>query len=340
MKQFGLVLGTFLPFHKGHEFLVNFALNYCDEVYVIASTRSQEPIAGYKRVAAIRNTFMGKPIHVVEHNDDNAPQNPVGDNDVDFWNYWKNTINGLTGSVKFDYVFSSENYGEKVAEILEAKHITVDKSRTILPISGTTIRKYPIAFQDQISDHMVKHLRKHYVMFGAESIGKTTMTKLVAHDFTNAHCIPEYARPYLESQEDKSPSIPNMRNIFRGQYAYEASSKNELGGSCISVLDTDLMSTVGYARMVGMDWSEYETMVDIGKDNIYFVLGQNEVPFEADILRYGGDKRESDDQYWIDLLNEFDRKFVYVTGTLEERRKFIIDYIRNDVKKLFEFERE
>lgn len=36
------------------------------------------------------------------------------------------------------------------------------------------------------------------------------------------------------------------------------------------------------------------------------------IPFEADPLRYGGDKRESGMQHWIDILEEFDLPYYVV----------------------------
>jgi hypothetical protein len=39
------------------------------------------------------------------------------------------------------------------------------------------------------------------------------------------------------------------------------------------------------------------------------------IPFEKDILRYGGNKRESKTQFWIDLLDEFGLNYHVVKET-------------------------
>jgi hypothetical protein len=43
-------------------------------------------------------------------------------------------------------------------------------------------------------------------------------------------------------------------------------------------------------------------------------MGAN-IPFEPDQLRYGGDKRETDDAFWIDLLNEFECNYRTITDS-------------------------
>lgn len=342
----GLVLGTFLPFHKGHELLINFASSYCNgTVLVIMSSRSQEPISGAKRYRAIQDTLIANcsgNVVVYHHDDDNAPQNPVGDNDVAFWDYWQNIIEDASHAFGIDvpeYVFSSEKYGDKVAEIIGAEHIMFDNDRESIKISGTAIRNNPIENSHMINDHMIRHMRKKFVMFGAESCGKSTMTKIMGEKFPGSITAPEYARPYLESQEDKSPSFYNMDKIFQGQFALEQAISKQIGGSLVAFLDTDIMSTFGYADMVGMNPGKYENMYPMD-ERVYIVLAQDEVPFEPDVLRYGINKRESVDQFWIDILKDFGMKTYVVNGTLDERVDKVCKIVNQEIQKMVHFERE
>ena len=346
MSHNGLVLGTFLPFHKGHELLLNFASSYCQgTVLVILSSRSHEPISGEKRVRAIQDTLFAsgtENVVVYHHFDDAAPQNPVGDNDVEFWDYWQNIIEDASQAFGIDvpeYVFSSEKYGDKVAEIIGAEHIMFDNARESIRISGTSIRNNPLENSHMINDHMIKHMRKKFVMFGAESVGKSTMTKIMGENFEGSITAPEYARPYLEGQVDKSPSFYNMDKIFHGQFALEQAIDKQVGGSLVAFLDTDIMSTFGYAEMVKMDTAKYKHMHP-KDDRVYIVLAQDEVPFEADILRYGGDKRESVDQFWIDVLKEYGMRYYVVRGSLDDRIDEICEIVQDEVKRMVYFERE
>ncbi|MEI2699203.1 MAG: hypothetical protein V9E94_13020 [Microthrixaceae bacterium] len=49
------------------------------------------------------------------------------------------------------------------------------------------------------------------------------------------------------------------------------------------------------------------------KSDLY-ILCPSDIPFEPDPLRYGGDQRESTDQYWIDLLDRFGLRYATLTS--------------------------
>jgi nicotinamide riboside kinase len=68
------------------------------------------------------------------------------------------------------------------------------------------------------------------------------------------------------------------------------------------------------------------------KSDFYIVMN-DQIPFEADPLRYGGDKRESQTQFWIELLEEFDCAYAVVTNTdLHKQRS----EVATQVIKMFE----
>lgn len=86
------------------------------------------------------------------------------------------------------------------------------------------------------------------------------------------------------------------------------------------IQDTDLFSTVGYWNLP--HWADSLGEVPPGliddaklwRSDLYIVLRSN-IEFEADPLRYGGNVRESDDQYWIDLCVKYDLNYVVIDET-------------------------
>ena len=337
-----LILGTFLPFHKGHEALIRFSTSMSKNTIVLISTRNKEPIAGWKRFTAIKETFPDA--LVFHHTDNDAPQSPKDDNDVEFWDYWKNVINEAEQffGITIDTVISSEAYGSKVADVIGAKHVPFDPNRKSLPISGTKIRNTPAGNMTDINIFMAKQVRKKFVMFGAESVGKSTMTSKMAELYNVTGAV-EYARPFLEAREDKSPSVENMHHIFTGQWALEGAVSEQLSTEVVQFFDTDILSTFGYASMIGMCAEEYNYMlrsVKWHKDRVYLVLAQDEVPFEPDMLRYGGNKRESTDQFWIKLLEKHQLPYHYITGSFDERAKKISAIVDAHLREIFNFERD
>src|SRR5699024_10101779 len=96
-------------------------------------------------------------------------------------------------------------------------------------------------------------------------------------------------------------TVKAMENIHAGQFALQnfARSKSEFP---VSVFDTDLFSTVGYYEIM-MNQVPSGCIRDAlsSKADVYYVL-PDDIPFEVDPLRYGGDRRESEIKLWTDLL--------------------------------------
>lgn len=335
-----LVLGTFLPFHQGHESLIDFARSMGGGALVMISSRSKEPIPGELRASAIQSRFPNTSVY--HHKDDNAPQSPKSESDVDFWNYWKAQVNKAEeqSGEHITCVVSSEDYGDKMAEVLGVQHYRFDQGRGVVKASGTLIREDPITNYIHLNIEMAKRLRTKYVLFGAESVGKSTMTsalsKLLGNSFASCH---EWARPFLESQEDKSPSLQNMKRIFQGQVALEYAASSLNSPQVGVVMDTDIMSTFGYAELVGMSTEPYCHLLPQDRRK-YYILSQEGVPFEPDVLRYGDGVRETQDSYWMDLLERNNIAYKHVTGTYVERLNFIYNDILTDVRSKFSFERD
>lgn len=144
----GLIIGKFYPPHRGHEYLIRRACEWVDELHVMVFWRSDETIAGELRGQWLRDytlrdytrreLFPKVNVHVqfAEHRDPYNPSDEVG------WQAWIDEIRGVYAG-KFDFVFSSETYGDELARRLDATHIMVDRLREVVPISGTRVRANP-----------------------------------------------------------------------------------------------------------------------------------------------------------------------------------------------------
>ena len=55
------VFGKFLPFHKGHEAIINFALTKCDFLTVLVCCSDKENITAMTRQKWIEKTFENEP---------------------------------------------------------------------------------------------------------------------------------------------------------------------------------------------------------------------------------------------------------------------------------------
>lgn len=137
----GFLLGKFLPLHRGHVHLIETAQKYVDTLTVLVCSLQREPIPGELRHRWARELF---PAVNVQHFAEDVPQYP--EEHPDFWNIWRAVIRRYVPTGP-DFVFTSETYGDKLAEILGAQHVCVDLPRATFPVSGTAVRQNPLAYQ-------------------------------------------------------------------------------------------------------------------------------------------------------------------------------------------------
>lgn len=315
----GLILMTALVPTIGHEYLIKFASEFVGKsgrLDVIISTRSFEPTD-----FAFRARGLGFPnqsnIYYHEHRDDDAPQNPPLIETEKFWNYWIDVVM-LKVAAFPTHVFASEPYGERLAEAIEADFIPVDLSRSTYPVKGSDVRNDILTSSKFLTAGSRQQLRKHIVLFGQESVGKTSISKSLAERHDGVW-FPEWARPYLE-YVGPDLDLYKMETIFRSQTAVDKVALESDTGKLLHVQDTDIMSTIGYFRFLGWDINpELDAPVpgDVNlKKKHYYLLSDKHAPFHADQLRYGGDVRETKMEFWARLLEEYGLSYTVV----EEKR--------------------
>jgi NadR type nicotinamide-nucleotide adenylyltransferase len=98
-----------------------------------------------------------------------------------------------------DVVFSSEDYGPRFAALLGARHVMVDRPRATVPISATSVRADPLAHLAMLAPCVRAWFVRRVVVIGAESTGKTTLTRALAAHHATA-CVLEYGREHWEQK--------------------------------------------------------------------------------------------------------------------------------------------
>lgn len=331
-----IVLMTALVPTIGHKFLIDFASGVSTEVHVIVSGRSKEPTEAIDRIVALVTDVNTFGVQYHQHFDDYAPQNP-GDGHPDFWGYWKAVVASFLpgGIMPEDIVIASEGYGKPLAEALGCHFMPCDIARSVVPVSGTSVRHNLGLYWPDILPTFRKKLAMTVTTFGPESVGKTTMAKWLAGESGNTF-VPEWAREYLETV---GPEVTpdKMDAITLGQYAIMQAAKNQASAPII-FQDTDLLSTIGYYKL----WSEeigndkIEGLFAATKSDLYIVMN-DQISFTPDILRYGGDRRESDNAFWIDLLEEYNCNYYVVKSTdITDQRNEIWKEVDRHMKKIYD----
>lgn len=346
-----------VPFTVGHEFIISYLSNlqfYSEhKKHLFVAFSENEPISlKSKRNAAQKIVNdCADPISLrMWYPLENLPRaEPLNENDSEYWKALFGMMISRIGinTSKDNIIFlSSELYSEEMVKWWRilispfAKSIVADQNRVFSSARATNIRKDPFTFWDDISRFEQPLHRKKLIMFGAESVGKTTLARKISSEM-NWDMTDEWARPYLESKEDKTIDETVMANIVQNQIALEKTS-NMTAKTPIIVRDTDIVSTYGYyliAFMMKASGFAKEAAIIAATDpnNYYVVLKQDNVPFIRDPLRFGGDKRESEDQFWIDLLATLNAKnAIVIDPTNQDDVDLIVEKVIGDFDHTFE----
>jgi NadR type nicotinamide-nucleotide adenylyltransferase len=148
---------------------------------------------------------------------------------------------------------------------------------------------------------------------GPECIGKTTLAAQLAREL-GVSWVPEYAREYALTCGHEL-SADDVESIARGQIANE----DQVTGNIV-ILDTDLLSTVVYARhYYGTSPEWIEQAARARRADLYLLL-DTDIAWEPDAARdAGGDQREDLFDAFRAALDEFEAQWEIVSGVGEER---------------------
>ena len=305
------VLMAAMPPTKGHGDLIRFARNLSGYARVIIVTRAGEPYVE-ERYQAVKNEFSEDFLTEIQHihlESLKAEGNP----------YWANVLQAH-GFRPGDYLVTSEAWGAELAELLSGVFFPYDMARELRYTKAEGIRKDINSHWDWLMPSFQKLLQKRVVLFGAESIGKSTMTRALAAAYPQAVGVFEYARPLME-QTPRKLDTALMHGIWKGQKALQETVDEMRPNPRYIFLDTDLYSTVGYWEF----WDPETVPAGLVRDakalqaDLYIFLKSN-IPFEEDPLRYGGNQREKSDEYWMAVLERHGVPYEVIEASEHEAR--------------------
>lgn len=308
-KTTGLVLGKFYPLHKGHIHLIQSARKQVDNLKVLVCSLKSETIPGELRFNWMQQTF---PDLDVFHLTDENPQYP--EEDTNFWEIWKRSICKFIPN-PIDFVFTSENYGDRLASELNAKHICIDINRNTFPISGTEIRENPLKNWEQIADAAKSYFVKKIVIYGPESTGKTTLSKQLA-DYFKTQWIPEFAREYLENK-NAPVELSDIPEIAKGQINLEEEVIKK--ANRFLICDTDLLVTKVYSEHYYNTCPDWIREIAYNREYALHLLTNNDIPWVSDPLRDRGDRREEMFLLFKTEIEKAKRPYKLISGDFENR---------------------
>lgn len=162
-------------------------------------------------------------------------------------------------------------------------------------------------------------LPRRICLIGPECTAKTTLGQRLARELGAAY-VAEYAREYAEPRGNEL-SASDVAPIARGQMANDDAARD----ADRIVLDTDLISTVVYARhYYGACPAWIEEEAHRRRADLYQLM-DTDLDWVSDPARdTGGDAREDLFDAFRAALDEFETTWVIVSGEGEERWKRVL----------------
>lgn len=243
-KSVGLVLGKFMPPHRGHMLLCQFAENYADELVIVVGTMPSEDqiLPGALRYRWMCGLFPNA--HVV-HLHREMPQQP--DEHPQFWQLWREALESvLPDGLVPTHVFASEPYCVELANFWNATPVLLDRDRSIIDISATKVRFDPYSCWQYLPQPVRQHYLKQVVLIGPECSGKSVLAQKLAAHFKTVF-VPEVAKNHIAL--NGWPSSPEDMELFvKGQVALRDAAS--LQASKILINDTDPLTTLLWSQFL------------------------------------------------------------------------------------------
>jgi HTH-type transcriptional regulator, transcriptional repressor of NAD biosynthesis genes len=308
----GLLLGKFMPPHRGHQFLIEFARQYVERLTVMVCSLPGDPIPGHLRHGWVSRMF---PDARVVHVTDDLPQEPA--DHPNFWILWRDACRAAAGADGVDYVFASEPYGLKLAEVLGARFVPVDTARELVPVSGTAVRADPMRHWEMIPECVRPYFVKRVCVFGPESTGKSTLARDLARAFGTVYAF-EYARPHLDPQGGRCTS-DDIPRIVRGQVATEEALAHQ--ANRVLFCDTDVLTTCVWGDVLFGHTPQWVRDLAERRGYDLYLVTDVDVPWVSDGQRFFSEQaqRRAMFERFLGELVSRGRPYRVIRGAWEQR---------------------
>lgn len=305
----GFTFGKFLPFHKGHKSLIKFALLHCKYLTVLVCCNEKEKISGEQRKKWIENSFPFNTrlkVKVFNYNTNELSDSSESNKDVS--KKWASAF--IDAGINANILFTSEPYGDYVAQFMAIENICYDRFRIVNPISASSIRNNGKLYWKYLPKLVKKELVKKIVILGTESTGKTTMCEFI-HNKYKFNYIKETGRDIVHDS-----NMITTYNLTEIAYRHRKKIEKASEKYPILLIDTDLNTTHAYSRFC------FNTDIPRGNittENTLYLYLNNDVKYVQDGTRFSKADRDKLDLINRQIMKEYNIPFIEITGNYKER---------------------
>lgn len=315
MYKTALVIGKFLPPHRGHHLLIDTARSQADRVTVIVCDRPEQPIGSALRAAWLSEVHPDIEVRVVE--------DTLDPDDSRAWA--EQTVRWL-GYVP-EAVFTSEVYGDAFSRFLGCAHVCVDLDRRRVPCTGRGILADPFAHWQFLEPCVRAHFVKRVCVLGAESSGTTTLAQALASHYGTVW-VPEYGREYADDKM-RGEATPWRSEEFVHIASVQSRREDEAARSAnrLLICDTDALATaIWHERYVGFSSGQVEAIAKMRRCDLYLIT-DIDIPFVQDGTRDGEHMRAWMHRRFLDGLAAKETPYAVISGSHQQRLQTAVELI-------------
>lgn len=315
------VFGKFLPFHKGHEAMINFALSKCDFLTVLVCCSDKESVPDTFRKAWIENTFENRKnieIRTFNYLESELPNTSETAESVS--KIWADIFKKQFPD--YSLLITSEEYGNFVAVFMNIQHIAFDIPKKLFPVSATAVRNDVFTNWEYLPDSVKPDLSVKIVILGTECTGKTTLTEKLAKYF-NSSFVLEAGRDIIANSN--SFTFDDL-HLVATEHAKRI-DKIILADNALVIIDTDIHTTKSYSRFTFEKELKISTNIyNSNKANLYLYLN-NDVEYLQDGTRLSEVERNLLDLSHRQILTDHNIDIIEIKGDWDKRFEKAVEEI-------------
>lgn len=323
----GLVIGKFMPFHKGHEYLVRFASYNCAQLSVVVDCFKDQQLPPSVRANWIKEQFPNVNVIALEKE---MPQDPS--ETPDFWNIWTTELNKVAPNT--DLLCASMDYGYHLSQVLHCAFKPLDFERSSINISASQIKTDPFKYWDFLADSTKEHYVKKICFIGPESTGKSTIAQKLASHFNTIY-VPEYAKTVISGQNGQFFEKNLEECAFSQIQTEKALARNS---NKIMFCDSDALTTIAWCKVLFPNIPIPPSLLKIASTQKYekTFLFYPDTTFVHDVHRQFKDSTSHTFRMQMfesmrQLLIQFERPFECAHGSFEQKEQSIKEAIQSKI---------
>ncbi|MDR6563257.1 MULTISPECIES: AAA family ATPase [unclassified Arcicella] len=328
------VFGKFLPFHKGHQAMINFALSKCDLLTVLVCCSDKENITGTVRKSWIEKTYTSQTnieVKILDYLESELPNTSETSEEVS--RIWAEVFKKQLPD--YSLLITSEGYGNFVAKFMNIQHIAFDINRKEIPISATAVRNNMVDNWKYLPESVKLNLVTKVVILGTESTGKSTLTQKLAK-YYRCGAVLEIGRDLIPNSNDFT--FDDL-HLVANEHARQIDTAS-VGSSPLLIIDTDIHTTKSYSKFTfGKELLISDKIYKSNKAHLYLYLN-NDVEYFQDGTRLCETQRNLLDLSHRQILIDHDIDIVEIKGDWDKRFEKAVEQINklmasNAIKQRF-----